>query len=297
MPKKRKPITSPFTIRETSRNVHVVTLDPKRKEWFFLLMSDIHLDNPNCLREKFFEHLERGAALGAGVILNGDTMCLMQCRGDRRGEHGAKLHRDEVPAYVDSVIKGTADELAEYAQSIMVIGRGNHEQAIVKYCNTDPTVRLAERLSAITGHKVHHGGYGGWLRFKGTQSTQRDSLLLRYFHGSGGGAPVTKGSIQLQRMAVRHPQADVIHMGHVHNRVTVSHEQDCLSSGNQSYKRELRCIITPGYQDSYKDGYSGWSVESGHDPKPSGCTLMRIYWTPDKRSTRSRMACEFTDWG
>ena len=57
-------------------NVHLIDnqWEPKK----VLLLSDIHWDNPKCQRDLLKRHLDEAKEIGADVLLNGDTFCLMQ---------------------------------------------------------------------------------------------------------------------------------------------------------------------------------------------------------------------------
>jgi hypothetical protein len=55
------------------------------------------------------------------------------------------------------------------------------------------------------------------------------SYRIKYFHGSGGGGPVTKGTIQFNRMSTMVEGADLIWMGHVHE----DHELDLHNRKNK----------------------------------------------------------------
>ena len=57
-------------------NVHIFRNNWQPKK--VLLLSDIHWDNPKCDRELLKRHLDQAKEIGADVLLNGDTFCLMQ---------------------------------------------------------------------------------------------------------------------------------------------------------------------------------------------------------------------------
>jgi hypothetical protein len=64
-----------------SRNIHEVTCQSGQE---FLLISDLHWDNPHCNRGLLTNHLKEAQRRNAGVIVNGDFFCLMQGKGDPR---------------------------------------------------------------------------------------------------------------------------------------------------------------------------------------------------------------------
>jgi predicted phosphodiesterase len=54
------------------------------------------------------------------------------------------------------------------------------------------------------------------LRYSLKVQPHEKSYKIHYFHGSGGGGPVTRGVIQNQRKMADIEGADCIWMGHVH---------------------------------------------------------------------------------
>jgi len=63
-------------------NVHILrnTFEPKK----VLLISDAHWDNPKCDRDLLRDHLEKAKEIGADILLNGDTFCMMGGKYDPR---------------------------------------------------------------------------------------------------------------------------------------------------------------------------------------------------------------------
>ncbi len=76
---------------------------------------------------------------------------------------------------------------------------------------------------------------------------------LKYFHGSGGGGPVTKGAIQFQRMSAAISNADCIWQGHVHESMTNIHVVEHLNSKHTQELKEVLHVRTPTYKEEYGD--------------------------------------------
>jgi hypothetical protein len=124
------------------------------------------------------------------------------------------------------------------------------------------------------------GGYGGWVRLMVTMhgSNARLNQLLHYFHGTGGGGPVTRGVIQTNRMAVFLPDADVMLTGHTHDRGSSRSCAQRMSDCGVPYHDEQIHVRTPGYKDAWGDGFSGLgSRENVGNPKPLGAAWLRLY--------------------
>ena len=273
----------PFTVTRESRNIHTVTLEGEGRtaEWDFLLTSDRHHDNPHCKRDLELKHLDEAAERRAGILDFGDMGCLMQGRYDpRRARKGVHEEDADAPDYLDSVVKHAAEFYAPYASQFVVVGRGNHEESVLKANDTDYTERVCERMSMLSGHRVLAGGYGGWVRFQYQANNERYGLLLKYFHGAGGAPLMSHGTLQVRRQAAIIPDADVICTGHIHKRWIVPIARERLQSdrgGVRVIHDQQFHVCCGSYKDAYGDGYGGWEVMKGMPPDQSmGGVWMRL---------------------
>jgi hypothetical protein len=173
-------------------------------------------------------------------------------------------------------VNTATDFFSPYQDLFAVIGQGNHETAILKNHETNLTERFVERLNAGKKHRVYMGGYGGFVKmmFSNNSGGCSKSILLNYFHGYGGGGPVTKGVIQSYRQAVFMPDPDVCISGHVHEQYVFPIEQIRLTNQGRIYQRTQYHVRIPTYKNEYKDGFAGWHVETGKSPKPIGAWWM-----------------------
>ena len=101
------------------------------------------------------------------------------------------------------------------------------------------------------------------------------TIRIKYFHGSGGEAPVTRGVIQTNRQMVYLPDADIIWNGHNHNNYVIPIKRERISNKNRQYFDVAWNVRTPGYKNDYGSGTDGWEVERGGVPKPLGCVMIR----------------------
>ena len=250
-------------------NVHVV---PKQLEQTkILLISDCHWDNPHCDRELLKAHLDEAKKGGHDILINGDLFCAMQGKYDGRRSKGDIRPEHNTSRYLDSLVETASDWFAPYAHNIKVVGYGNHETSILRHCETD----LIERFVTLLNHKakstVNVGGYGGWVIYQFNNAGKiRGSYKLKYFHGSGGGGVVTKGSINFNRMQTMVEGADAIWMGHVHESMEITYTVETLNRLNNVMLRDILMIRTPSYKEEYDGGKGGWHVERGAPPKPLG---------------------------
>jgi hypothetical protein len=127
------------------------------------------------------------------------------------------------------------------------------------------------------GADIVLGGYGGWIVWSFRMDSGNGmAYKLKYFHGSGGGGPVTKGVIQNQRAMASVHGADCYWSGHVHESYTMTHVVESLSGNNRPVLKEVLHVRTPTYKEEYGDGTKGWHVMRGAPPKPLGCYVLDL---------------------
>lgn len=264
---------------ESSRNIHIfkINLEKISDEQWFLLQSDVHWDNPKCDRQKLKKHLDLAKQRNAPILDFGDFFCAMQGKYDRRSSKKDIRPEHANNQYLDSLVSTAAEYLKPYQNLITVRGVGNHESAIHKNHETDLTERLAERIRA-NGGIARRGGYSGYIRFHIHNGKRKNnSLKLWYFHGAGGGGPVTRGVIQTNRQSVYVSDADIIATGHVHESWQVAVQRIRLNTSDKIVHERQTHIKIAGYKEEYEDGHGGWHIETGKPPKPTGAWWLRIF--------------------
>jgi hypothetical protein len=255
-------------------------------------MSDNHHDSIYCNREFEKEHFEEAKKRNALIIQTGDFFDAMQGRFDPRRSMDELREEYRRSDYYDFVVADAIEFLKPYAPNIMLLGRGNHESAVRKNASIDLTDRLVYMLNSQHGGNIIAGGYGGWVRMlfrkedRGGQPA--GSLNIKYFHGAGGEAPVTRGAIQTNRQAVFLPDADVVVNGHSHQNYIITNTRERLSQKSKIFFDNQYFIRVPGYKQSYADGTGGWDVETGKAPKPIGAVWLHMEY----RNKQFRMRFE-----
>ena len=283
-------------VNEISRNVHFIEhrFTSTSEDFWVLLTSDRHHDNPHCNQamEKF--HLDQAKERNAPIVDYGDLFCAMQGKYDRRASKDDIRPEHQSGNYLDKLVSTAAKFYEPYAQNFAIMGLGNHETAIIKHHETNLTERLVERLITMTGSDIKACGYTGWVKFRfwygkpalknnatGAGSSKQKAMAsvnLWYNHGYGGGGPVTKGVIQCNRQAVYVPDANIVCSGHTHDEWIFPLQRIRFGPTGQLTHDEQLHIKTPGYKEEYVDGFGGWHVERGAPPKPNGAAWLRFWW-------------------
>ena len=258
-----------------TRNIHEVTCQSGQE---FLLVSDLHWDNPHCDRGLLKNHLDEAVKRNAAIILNGDTYCCMGGKYDRRADKSLIRPEHNTDRYFDAIVDTSVEWFAPYAKNILLIGYGNHETAIIKHGETDLLQRFASILNYATGSAVQVGGYGGTIDIRVLHDTIRGvNFVVHYFHGSAGGGPVTRGVISDQRLLAGTEGYDLTWQGHVHE---LYYHQNIIHRYDRSTKtliqKPIHQLRTATYKEEWDGGYMGFHVERGRGPKPLGGYWLKL---------------------
>lgn len=274
-----------YRVEQPHPTVTVVRMDEDVSagwEQWFLLRSDAHHDSLHADHRLEKRHLDEAVRRGAGIIDCGDLFCAMQGKWDRRADQEHMRHELRGNNYVDALVRYNTEFYRPYAHHFIQVSMGNHEAAILRHHQTNLTERFAERLNAIEGSNIVVGSYAGWVRFRtALRRKKRKTFNLKYHHGYGGGGPVTKGTIQANRMATYLPDADIVVTGHVHEDWQITYCRDRISDRDVPYIDEQVHIKLAGYKEEYLCG-NGYHIEGGRPPKPNGAAWLRFYVRDDR---------------
>lgn len=238
------------------------------------LFSDLHYFAHDQDEEALKRDLDKAAGLGARMSFGGDLVDLI-LPGDRKRYYPGvmkQLKREweddgtEQPERQDLMnaqVEYLFEALRPYNELIDLIGAGNHETAALKYHNFDVLKSVAALLNRERRKgqpPVFVGDYRGFMRYKlvwkGAENTRylgtKQFDILRH-HGKGGGAYVTKGIIDLQRLRGTFT-ADLYWTGHKHKGV---HDPGMvevkLGQTGKLIRRRQEGIQTPGYKGLLRD--------------------------------------------
>lgn len=272
---------------QLNRNVFRISIDiakNKNWEWWMLLTSDQHWDNPGSNHEMQIRHLKEARERGAAVMSAGDFFCLMQGKWDKRSSKNSIRPEHNNDRYLDSVIDTAVDFFKPFADMFVCIATGNHEQSIADRYETSMIDRFCGAINREAKSKIHNGGFSGWIIFQFVEKLNNSSrsnsnrTVLHYDHGYAGGGAVTADMIQHQRRSVYLPDADIILSGHTHDQWCREVARLRLTS-NGAIRHDIQTHIKiPSYKEEYKDGYKGWHATKGLPPKPIGAYWLRFFY-------------------
>ena len=264
-------------VKKHAKNIHEIQVTGKRVQ--IAMLSDLHWDNPKCDWDKLKRDLDYCLENNIPVMIHGDFFCLMQGKGDRRGNKSDIRPEHNNAKYLDSIVETAVEWFSPYAHILTVIGYGNHETSVIKWQETDLLQRFVDLLNYKNGSNVYAGGYGGWLIINQEFNTNSFAAFkVKYFHGSGGGGVVTKGALNLTRALEVYEDFDVFTMGHIHENAARNDARDKIvnnsKTGWKHEQKQLHLMLTGTYKEEYGDGSKGWHVERGAPVKPTGGRIL-----------------------
>lgn len=247
----------------------------------YLLIGDLHLDNPKSDLDKFHATMKEAVRRDAKVVIAGDTFCAMQGKYDPRASKDDLRPEHWGGNYFDKLVGWMVEQFKPYANNILLMSYGNHETSVLKRNETDLLDRLVTILNHSTGSNIHIGSYSCWINFiiiKG-KSNHRVSQKMYIHHGWGGGGVVTKGVIQNQRLDAMIANADITLMGHVHERYVMQTVKEelfmCPKNGATVRSKPVYHVRVSTLKDEHSQGI-GFHTEKGRPHKPLGGYFMRF---------------------
>ena len=212
------------------------------------LFSDIHFDSPDCDRETLKRHLDFCKKDGRYILINGDLFDAIILSDRKRAAAHLITNTDN---QLNVKLNEIYEFLKPYQENILFIGRGNHEESIMKYNGLDILEMLTTMLNMGQEHKILYGNYANFLRFtfKEQGKNQHNYHYDIYaHHGAGGSAPATKGMLDFGAIA-KGVNADLIWLAHKHNSlVDYSAPVMHIDQNGTVVLKNRQCIMTPSYQ-------------------------------------------------
>ena len=210
------------------------------------LFSDGHIDSPDCDKDKLKKDFDFCVKDNRYILINGDWFDAILL-GDRKRAVPHLLEKTD--AQLNKKIQDSYEFLKPYQHLILFMGRGNHEESILKYNGIDVLQILATMLNAGQEHKILVGNYANFLRFSAKDSSGKLCFYdIFAHHGAGGSAPATKGMLDFSAIA-KGVNADLIWIGHKHQAL-IDYSTPIMSVNIQGdvVLKNRQCIETPSYQ-------------------------------------------------
>lgn len=211
------------------------------------LFSDIHFDSKDCDKETLKAHLDYCLKDHRYILINGDLFDAILLKDQKRAVPHLVERTDN---QLNVKLEETAHFLTPYQDRILFVGRGNHEESIIKYSGLDLLQMLVTMMNAGNKHQIQYGNYANFLRFSWTNNQGKSVAHYDIFahHGAGGSAPVTKGMIDFSRLS-KGINADLIWVGHKHQSIVDYSDPIMYIDNNGTVVLKNRQLIqTPSYQ-------------------------------------------------
>ena len=260
-------------------------IDLKKDYQEFYFCSDVHFGSPNSDVAHFKRELKEARERNARIIIIGDLFDAIYPLGDPRYNPSNLIKelqgKDDAPLQAAYMMR---DILEPYQDLIDMIGLGNHEVTLLKHTGNHLIKILLMMLNSERKHKIMYGGYTGYLGYRFiTNKTAKRILKILYHHGAGGGAPVTKGLIDVNRKQTNWAY-DIFVFGHKHHSWGI---RDTFISpvwgkdGEEGYllATSTRAVQTGNFFKSYinhNDGIPSYEEVHSHAPKPIGGVFVKV---------------------
>lgn len=241
----------------------------------FLLRSDAHHDSTAADQDMEMRHLVEAERRDALICDIGDLFDCMNGRYDKRADREHLRSEYQHGPYLNRLIDVGTERYRRFAPRWLHMSPGNHETAVGKHNDFDLTQQLYSRLKP-DAPLLNLGRYAGYIRIQ-TSFAGRNagSVVIAYHHGFGGSAPVTRGVIQTNRMAIAYPDADIVWAGHTHTEYYLTIARQRLDHFNNVRRDEQIHVRSPGYKEDTLSG-SGWAVEKGFMPQSLGAWWLTV---------------------
>ena len=211
------------------------------------LFSDGHIDNPNFDEATFTEHAKYCLKGGYYMLFGGDLF-----DGIIRTDHKRAVNSllESGDNQLNIKLNRVYELLKPYQKQILFIGRGNHEESLLKYNGFDILEELVRILNMGQSHQIVLGNYANFIRFSFKNKSGKGVAHYDIYqnHGMGGSAPVTKGMIDFNRIA-KGVNADLIWIGHKHQAIIDASDPIMyINKTGEIVLKNRQCIMTPSYQ-------------------------------------------------
>lgn len=257
-----------------------------------LLISDVHFDSVKCNRKALKKLLDEAVERDAYIMIFGDLLDVMGAKYDPRS--GKSDIRPEYNAsnYFELVLNDIVNFFGPYADRILMISKGNHEDSVKRRHEFDLLSIMEYKMRMEHKWEGLIEGYEGWLLFSGEYTTSGEKNKKRkgggrslgtiktyYTHGSGGNAPVTRGVIQTNRRQVQ-IQADMFISGHIHTQWAVPVPQRRVTDLGVEEVKDVIHLQLGCFKESHR---GSWEAQKGFAASNIGGYWVKFYMDQSQR--------------
>lgn len=173
-------------------------------------IADVHLGNTYCDVNAFLEYIKEADDSTYYVGIGDFFDAIITSDLKRYQKHADATETD---AILDEQYERGKEILWPIRKRIIGLGRGNHEDTIIRMAGTDLVKRLCDDL------ECEYLGYSGLIRIILRKETGAGrSIFIRWHHGWGGGSRTQGADLTKFSKDTMHWDADVYLYGHVHRK-------------------------------------------------------------------------------
>ena len=277
------------------RTLNTTLYYPSRSNTFTLYhLTDTHVGHRGC-DERLLK--ETVAAIAADEFAfwggGGDYIDAIPRKGDKRYRESSLA---PWLSGVDDVVKREEDRFLDICKPIankcLYMVKGNHEDTILSYYDSDPYRHIVKQIAEWSDRKIEDIalGWEGFINVTFRRGEKDDyggswRMTLYTHHGAGGGRKAGGHALRLEEMLLTY-DADVILTGHRHIQQVVS--KQTVGPNGHSYKmRERVGMFCPStlqsYLDADTDGLPRDNYPETKNLPPTSTGIARIEIKPDIR--------------
>ena len=242
-------------------------------------VSDIHYGAAACEKTRFISTLKRyGKKPNTLMIFNGDMLDCIVAKDHKRFRPEAidpeMLMGEAVRSnWIDVETRWFCEQVEKYVNPdiLLGVGRGNHEDTILKYYGSDPADNIALRMNTpCLGYTWFYH-----LNFK-RPGTGYQKLVLYGNHGFGGGTRTEGGSMTRYCRHAERIHADICLYGHDHD-CWIKPIVEVDSSGGRVREVQKLVVDCGTFLKTFSDNdVPTYSEQAGYPPRNLGCPVIEI---------------------
>lgn len=252
------------------------TREAIRIAWF----ADIHFDSHYTNRKLLKQHLNKCLETNTYIILGGDLLDLMQGKNDPRSNKTELKNKYNSNDYINKIINDITNFLQPYKHLILLILKGNHDLKYTEKYGIDTIDLIGDKLNIKTG------SYSNYIRLNfelGSGKGGYKSFLIYHSHSSGSIGMRSKGTLAIDILAGKYPDADIYVTEHSHSSFIIPISVERLDRFNKIKYETKYFLQVPSYEESWKDNRNNWWNQTNKGPRPIGHYLMEFNYNRDDK--------------